>query len=313
MYVLNLVTNPEARFYEQQVNVLERQGIQETTVPVPGVRKTTDGETVSRSTVDYARHYPQVLRHAFNGYDIIHANYGLTAPAALAQPTRPVVLSLWGSDLFGRYSWVSKLSARMVDAVIVMSEEMAETLSISHCHVIPHGIDLERFQPMDQTVARNRVGWDHDAYHVLFPYSESRHVKDYPRAKSIVKAVQSKISSDVTLQTLHGAPHCHMPYYLNAADVLLLTSKHEGSPNSVKEAMACNLPVVATDVGDVGTLLAGVSTSSVGQLDSELTDQVFEILIRGERSDGRNHIKPYDLTTMGRRICAVYESVLDTS
>ena len=91
MRVLNLVTTPRP-FFNQQVEVLEERGVETNTVAVPG-RESTSGV---RNPLDYARYYPKVLRESLGEYDLVHANYGLTAPFALAQPKRPVVLSLWG-------------------------------------------------------------------------------------------------------------------------------------------------------------------------------------------------------------------------
>lgn len=96
MRVFNLVTNAEAQFFEQQVAALERRGITTSTVAVPGTRWTTDEESGSRSVLAYLRFYPKVLRRSVDGFDLVHANYGLTGPAALAQPTtgRPHTLGV---------------------------------------------------------------------------------------------------------------------------------------------------------------------------------------------------------------------------
>lgn len=309
MHVLNLVTNPESRFFTQQVETLERRGIESTTVGVPGRRDHTEGETSGRSLVDYVRFYPKVLS-AVDEQDIVHSNYGLTAPAALAQPTRPVVLTLWGSDLMGRFGPLSQWCARRADAVIVMTEEMASMLD-ADCHVIPHGVDLDLFQPEPRAAARDRVGWERDGVHVLFPYPPSRTVKDHPRAARVVEAAAERVDDDVELHTLHGVPHERMPDYVNAADVLLLTSRREGSPNSVKEALACNVPVVSTDVGDVGERLAGVDHSYVGRTDAELVEGLVAVFRDRSRSNGREEAKRLGLERMGERIESVYESVLD--
>ncbi|APE95109.1 glycosyltransferase [Halodesulfurarchaeum formicicum] len=309
MNVLNLVTNPDAQFFEQQVETLAGLGVSSDVVAVPGDRRTTDDTAEPRSVLDWLQFYPQVLRASRGDYDVVHANYGLTAPAALAQPRRPVVLSLWGSDLLGSVGWVSRLCARAADAVIVMSEEMAAALDPIDSHVIPHGVDMERFQPLSRRVARDRVGWDGDAAQVLFPYAERRAVKDYPRAEAVVAAAREQFDGDIELRTLHGVAHDRMPLYMNAADALLLTSKSEGSPNSVKEAMACNCPVVATAVGDVPALLSDVTASHVCRTDEELVAGLIDVLERGERSDGRAHVEPYGLDRMGKRILDVYESV----
>ena len=101
-----------------------------------------------------------------------------------------------------------------------------------------------------------------------------------------------------------------MPTLFNAADVLLLTSDREGSPNTVKEAMACNLPVVATDVGDVRSRLDGVANSHVAADDDRLADAVEAVLRRGQRSDGRDAIRPLSTERMAERIHGVYAEVL---
>lgn len=309
MHVLNLVTNPQAPFFEQQVDALRGQGVSSTTVGVAGNRRTTDDETSARSVIDYGRFYGRVLHSAAGSHDVVHANYGLTAPMALAQPRRPVVLSFWGSDLLGSVGRLSRRCARRADAVIVMSPAMAEQVG-SDCHVIPHGVDLDLFRPLPRRAAREEVGWEQEGKQVLFPYAAKREMKDYPRAKRVVEAVRVRTDDTVALRTLHGVPHARMPLYLNAADALLLTSKSEGSPNSVKEAMACNLPVVATDVGDLGERLTRVDASHVCRSDEELRDGLHDVLKRGEPSTGRAAVASLGLDHMGERIREVYESVV---
>jgi len=308
MHVLNLVPNPNSSFFKHQVSALASIGVDGTTLSVPGQRRQDDEETDSRSVVDYLRLHPAVFKRSFGEYDLVHANYGLTGPAALTQPRLPVVLSLWGSDLMGKYGHLSKLCARRADAVIVMSEPMADLLE-TECHVIPHGVDAERFEPTPQSVAKERVGWDREGPHVLFPYPKEREVKDYPRAKAVVERTSQQLDADPTLHTLHGVAHEQMADYYNAADALLLTSKREGSPNSVKEALACNLPVVSTDVGDVAMRLGPVTPSTVSDDDAELVAGLVDILRAGERSDGRDYAADISVEQMGARLLSVYESV----
>lgn len=308
---LNLVAKGDARFYKQQIATMERQGVECTTLVVPGEHKA--GETVeSRSVTDYLKFYPQVLAHSFGDYDLIHANYGLTAPIALAQPNLPVVLSLWGTDLYGKYGAVSRWCARRSDAVIVMSEDMREDLG-QDCHVIPHGIDMERFAPAPQADAQAEVGWDPDKRHVLFPYPTSRDVKNFPLAERVVERASTEFAEGVELHSVYGVPHEGVSTYMNAADALLLTSKREGSPNSVKEALACDLPVVATDVGDVSDRLAGVHPSAVGQTEDELVDGLVSVLRAGKPSNGRESVRELGLDRMGERIAAIYADVAGRS
>lgn len=311
--VLNLVTNEDAQFFRAQVEELRRRGVETTTLSVPGENHSQSvdaGTEGSRSVWDYARFYPSVLAHSLDGYDLVHANYGLTAPMAIAQPRLPVVLSLWGSDLMGRYGPVTRRLAPMCDAVVVMSEGMAEAYG-GDCRVIPHGVDLDAFRPMERDRARQTVGWPTDERTVLFPYPPKRDVKNYPRARAIVDRVADRLDRPVSLRTATDIPHERMPYYLNAADALILTSHREGSPNTVKEALACNLPVVSTAVGDVEQRLGPVEPSAVSEDDDELVAGLADILRAGERSDGREHAAELGIERMGTRLISVYESVTD--
>jgi glycosyltransferase involved in cell wall biosynthesis len=308
-HVLNLVTTVEKTFYRQQIEALDQIGVTSRTLAVPGTHHRGDAGGSSRSITDYLRFYPTALAESFGSYDLIHANYGLTGPAALAQPTKNVVLSLWGSDLYGRYAPVSKLCARLADAVIVMSEEMAAAVP-ADCHVIPHGVDFDLFRPMDQSTAQSDLGWNSDVAHVLFPYATTRPEKDFPRAERVVETAGEQVDREVELHAMHDIAHDRMPVYMNAADALLLTSEHEGSPNSVKEALACGLPVVSTDVGDVRERLSGVSPSAVGTTDRALVSGLVDVLEREARSNGREQARDLSLERMAQRIDDVYDSVL---
>ncbi|MGQ3414270.1 glycosyltransferase [Natrinema sp. LN54] len=309
MHVLTLTANADAPFMNQQMAALEDRGVSFTTVPVAGE---VDADT-DRSPADYIRTVPEVIKEAGNGYDLIHAHYGLTAPMALAQLRKPVVLSLWGSDVHGPIAPVSRASAPFCDEVVVMSEEMREVLG-RDCTVIPDGVDLELFRPEPQEQAKATVGWDDDesAYNVLFPYSPARGVKNYSRAERVVNVVDNLLERPVRLRTVYGVDHDAVADYMNAADALVLTSDSEGSPNSVKEALACNLPVVAVDVGDVRERLAGVDPSHVATSDEDLVRGLIDVLERDERSNGREAASEVSIERTADRMLAVYERVAGT-
>ncbi|ELZ10125.1 glycosyl transferase group 1 [Natrinema thermotolerans DSM 11552] len=307
MEVLTLTTYADAPFMTQQQAALEERGVSFTTLSVAGeVAADTD-----RRPVDYVRTVPRVVREAAAGYDLIHAHYGLTAPLALAGLRTPIVLSLWGSDVHGPVAPISKAAAPFCDAVVVMSDRMREALG-RECTVIPDGVDLERFRPEPQARAKARVGWDDEGRDILFPYPPARGVKNHPRAERIVSVVDNLREEPVRLRTVHGVDHDAVADYMNAADALLLTSDSEGSPNSVKEALACNLPVVATDVGDVPERLAGVDPSVVATSDEELVEGLLAVLERDERSNGRAAAREVSIDRTADRLLEVYERVADT-
>jgi glycosyltransferase involved in cell wall biosynthesis len=105
-----------------------------------------------------------------------------------------------------------------------------------------------------------------------------------------------------------GVPHDRMPYLMNAADALIFTSLQEGSPNAVKEALACNLPVVSVPVGDVAERLRGVSNCELVQEDDPdaLATALERVLQRGGRSDGRTAVANLDERVIAQRVINVY-------
>jgi len=299
--VLQLITSTRP-FFEEQVSALEDRGIECTVVGVPG----SYAPEAPRSPADYLRYYPTVLRRSLDAFDLVHANYGLMAPFALAQPRRPVVVTLWGTDLMGEHGWLRRLSVtggRMADAVVLPSEAMAAAYPHDH-ERIPFGVDTERFRPIDRTTARERLGWP-DEPTVLFPYDPDRPEKDYERAERVVE----RADTDVRLHTVTGVDHDEMPTVYNASDALLVTSRREAGPMAVKEAAACNVPVVSTDVGFVAEVIEGVSNSAVRDTDAGLADALDRTVAAG-RSDGRGTVDCLGVDEMGERLAALYGRVL---
>lgn len=309
--VLHLTTSEEI-FFIQQIETLEENGINCTVLEVPGAEQIDGDIGRTRGIKEYLQFLPAV-RQELGGedYDLIHANYGLTAPYAIMQHRLPVVLTLWGSDVIGFDGLVTKACAWRADAVTVRSEEMREMLGYEDAHIIPSGIDLTRFRPIDRTEARERVGWDTEETHVLFPYSPEYERKNYPLARKVVEQVESKTDKAVSLQTISGVPHDEVVYYINAADALLLTSDHEGSPNTVKEAMACNVPVVSTEVGDVRERLDGVTPSAICGDEDELIEGLLAVLGAESRSNGREAVHKISWDRIGARIISIYHKILE--
>jgi glycosyltransferase involved in cell wall biosynthesis len=301
---LQLVTTRRS-FFDTQVESLERKGVDCTVVEVP---QPAPDEVDGRSAADYMRFYADTVGEALQGdYDLVHANYGLVAPAALAQPTRPVVLSLWGSDIMGP-AWLTRLSrtaARASSAVVVPSMAAGAALDRPH-HRIPFGVDTDQFRPVPKAEARAEVGWDTDKPIVLFPYDTDREVKNYPLAERVVE--QTPV--DAELRTISDVPYERVPLYMNASDAVLVTSKRESGPMVVKEAAACNVPVVSATVGFAPEVLSNAARSHCCRTETEFVEALTAVLSARERSDGRGRVAQLDVDT-GERLLELYRSLLD--
>jgi len=265
-----------------------------------------------RSKLNYLKGAVEVLRETSStAYDIVHAHYGLSALPAWFRRRSPLVLTLHGGDLLGgRFQrFCSRIIWRFADAVIVVSEEMRRRIPGI---VIPCGIDLNLFRPYDRDEARARLGWPVGKYLILFPFDPRRRVKRYDLAKAAVdRLVEEGISAE--LVTVFGVENREMPWYYSAADAMILCSDREGSPTSVKEALACNLPVVANDVGDVRDILSGVAGARLcTQEVREIARNLREVLDvpRSGALEGPAAMARYDQTLTVEKIISVYNKVL---
>jgi glycosyltransferase involved in cell wall biosynthesis len=205
---------------------------------------------------------------------------------------------------------ITRWAARKADAVVLVSERLAPALPDTKYEVIPVGIDLEMFKPQSREESRAALGWDPEDVVVLFGGDPSRPVKRYSLAKEAVERLPAQC--DAKLVTMVGQMRSVVALYLNAADVLLLTSKHESGPTIVKEAVACGLPVVSVDVGDVREVIGGLSGCVVCEDDrvETITRGLTAVLDERRRIDGRPVAQQLDQRRLARRQVEVYEGVL---
>jgi glycosyltransferase involved in cell wall biosynthesis len=120
-------------------------------------------------------------------------------------------------------------------------------------YVVPNGVDLSLFRPMDREKARQELGLALESAQILFAADPAIPRKHFALAKRSVELLRQEHPCE--LHAIWNRPQEQLVTWMNACDALLLPSQIEGSPNVVKEAMACNLPVVAAAVGDVAELL----------------------------------------------------------
>jgi glycosyltransferase involved in cell wall biosynthesis len=145
---------------------------------------------------------------------------------------------------------------------------------------------------------------------ILFPAAPDHPVKRFGLAQEAVAGLDGRFAAEMV--GCGGVPYNLMPTYMNACDVLLLTSLHEGSPNAVKEALACNLPVVSVDVGDVRERVDSVEGSVVCEDDrpDTIATALAEVLSRSGRVDSRSAVSHLDERVLTRRVISVYRQAI---
>ena len=206
-------------------------------------------------------------------------------------------------------AWVCRAFTRFFDSVIVVSEEMRTRLNVPDAHVIPCGVDMSLFKPAEMLAARDALGLPHDRKLVLWAGEYRRPEKRFELVSQAIALLKQSVP-DVELVVLSNKPHSTVPDHLNACDVLVLTSDAEGSPMVVKEAMACNVPVVSTPVGDVPQLFAGVDGHWLSsQEPADIAEKLRTALQYGKRTSGRERIARLDLNAISRDIISVYEQI----
>jgi len=228
--------------------------------------------------------------------------------------SRPVVVSLMGSDVlqsrFNRY--VIRIFVRFFwNKTIVKSANMNLSLGIDQLVILPNGVNLELFKPMDKTDCRTFLQWSNDKKHILF-VSATRLDRYEKNLQLATESVKTTGLEDIELHVVSGIKQSEMPMYLNASDLLLLTSRWEGSPNIVKEAMACNCPVVATDVGDVRWLLEDVKNCEIIASEPyDAAEKIKKVLYTEGYSDGRDKILKLgiDSISIARRLVEIYSAL----
>jgi glycosyltransferase involved in cell wall biosynthesis len=260
--------------------------------------------------------------------ELVHAQYGsVTAAIAYGIKGRlPLVVTFRGDDLLGTPNpgllWrVRERCAHAIGlavaygaaAIVVVSANLLAALPVPmrrKAVVIPNGIDMDWFKPLNKLHARARLGWSEEAKVVLFNASVSGNqtVKNLPLALATIDILSQSVPR-VVLQQLANASWDDVRSMMNAADCLLVTSLHEGSPDIVKEAMACNLPVVSVPCGDVVERLKGTCPGEICPYDAyALAGAIEEVLKAGCRSNGREQLISQGLsaTSIAKRMDRLY-------
>ncbi|MCU1309737.1 MAG: putative Glycosyltransferase [Candidatus Angelobacter sp.] len=257
--------------------------------------------------------------------DLIHAHYGVITAMFSALAARiPLVITYRGSDLnpdpgvsfvsSSARKLISQIAALRASRIICVSEELKNRLWWKRdcATVVPTGVDTSIFFPRPRNEARAQLGWDNTEPVALFNATGHHKVKRPDLAQAAIQLARN-FGVNIKLVVLDGetAPET-VPLMMCAADCLILTSQREGSPTVVQEAIACNLPVVAVDVGDVRTRLTGLSPSRiVDRHPDQIGKAVVEILAQAQRSNGASRVREFSHAATAERIIAIYRAALN--
>jgi glycosyltransferase involved in cell wall biosynthesis len=262
----------------------------------------------------YLRNIPRIKKYLkIHGFDIVHAHYSLCGYVCSLARAKPLVVSLMGSDVLVGFLWkkvIGVFHRFSWDVTIVKSAKMKETVNFPEAVVIPNGVDIDRFKFIERETACREVHFDPGKKHIIFVGYTELPVKNF---KLVEEAYRLLNDTDVELNIVCGVAHDLIPNYMYAADVLLLTSLHEGSPNVIKEAMACGCPIVTTDVGDVREITGNTEGCFIATYEpGDVAEKIRLAIDFGKRTAGRKRLISLGLdeATTAKRIIDLYKSVV---
>ncbi len=260
-------------------------------------------------------------------YDLIHAHFTLSGYTAIigARQT-PVVLSLMGSDAYGEYIGENKvqflsryltvltyLIQPFVSAIISKSPNIEKYVyQKQKSSLIPNGIDISKFKPVINGF-REELGLNPNLKYVLFLGSKDSVRKNI---KLVQKAINQLNSNDIELVNPYPISHEDIPKYLNSVNALAVSSYMEGSPNVIKEAMACNCPIVSTDIGDVSWVLGNtpgcyIASFHPGDYSNKLQEALdFSIQVGRTKGDERIFKLGLDSESIAKQIFNIYKKIV---
>ena len=251
-------------------------------------------------------------------YDVIHCHHVLSA----------IILCLTGWPFFKKcivsyqsrpeYEWgykVFKIMKLLFNAIIVKFEP--GELAHKKIHYLPNGCNQDLFRPLEKDRCKEELGLDKNKRYLLFMDSskKARTVKRVDRFDAVVDLLQVKYHyDDLERIILRNTPREQTPLYMNSCELYMMTSDIEGSPNSVKECMCCNIPVVSTPVGNVKEMIGDINGTFVAETfeEEELASLCDKVLKSDEPFNGREKFlaKGYGIATVANKLKGLYELVI---
>ena len=248
-------------------------------------------------------------RHRRGEFDVVHAHFGLSAWPALALRGSAHAVTLHGTDLrHPRSKRITRAALPFLDLVAAVSPQLAREVPGAggrrRVAVLPCGVDLDRFAVIPRAEARTRLGLAPDEPCLLFPADPARTSKRFDRAQEIAEGTR--------LLTLGRVHPFEVPLYVNAASAVLVPSEQEGFGLAVLEALACDVPVLATPLGIHPTALDGVEGTLCAPYDRAVWRAAVEPQLNAAepRVDGRARAELWSARKMARRVLRAWGEVL---
>ena len=237
--------------------------------------------------------------------DLVHAHCGQVGALAVLQRNVPVVTTFHGSDVNSpKMRPLASLASVLSAESFFVSERLMQTLPIKgrHTSIIPCGVDCGVFRPRDKETCKKQLGIEKD--YILFASDFENSVKN----PALAKAVAAHFPN-MDLREIKNRSREEVSQLINGAELLLMTSFTEGSPQIIKEAIACGQRVVSVDVGDVGEQTDGLKNCRVCKADeTELVAAVREVMLESPESGQAAH--KYDMSLIAKTILNQYKSII---
>ncbi|GAB3961708.1 glycosyltransferase family 4 protein [Spirosoma harenae] len=245
-------------------------------------------------------------------YDCIHAHVAFSGLLANLQRQVPVVTTFHGSDI---NLPLSRLLSIFTDTLsyktIYISHRLTQKAIVANrakLAIIPCGVDFELFIPQEKQHSRCQLGLSPDKLYILFSAGFDVAVKNYPLAQAAVNIIDNE---SVELLELKDYTREEVALLFSAVDVALMTSFSEGSPQFIKEALACNCPVVSTDVGDVRSAIGNIAGCYITSYDPvDVAAKLQRVLVNPSRIASREQIRQFDNQLIAKQIRDVYYQLL---
>jgi teichuronic acid biosynthesis glycosyltransferase TuaC len=250
-------------------------------------------------------------RFAAERFDVVHAHFGLTAWPCAAIPTRVRALTVHGTDIHHPRTRLATAAALpLIELLAAASPELAAELpgrrARSRAKVLPCGVEIDRFRPLPRAEVRAELGLDPQRPYVLFAADPARPEKRHDRALVLARATGAQLLS------LGGIEPERVPVWVNAANAVLVPSEREGFGLAVLEALACDVPVLATPVGIHGEALAGIDGTLCAPFELGRWRSALELHLRERdpRIAGRARAGRYSTVAMAERVLLAWREAL---